>query len=140
MSSYALSAMSYSVSTVEKLPKLAVSTASTPTSKNAACIASITSGRVRQSISLQPSRSAPPKSSAVEVEVLDVRAERAVEDDDPLGDGIEVGCGLMVAQATGGPRRMRTPACGRSASVRTDRPVCGPGSRRGTASVDTGQP
>ena len=50
----------------------------------------MTSGRVRQSISLQPSRAAPPKSSAAEVEILHERAERAVEDDDPLVDGVEV--------------------------------------------------
>ena len=64
LSSWARSATSYSASTVEKLPKLAVSTTSTPTSKNAACIPAITSGRVRQSISLQPSSATPPKSSA----------------------------------------------------------------------------
>ncbi len=93
LSSWAWSATSYSARTVEKLPKLAVSTASTPTSKNAACIPAMTSGRVRQSISLQPSSDGPPKSSADEVEALHVGAERAVEDDDPLVHGVEVARG-----------------------------------------------
>ncbi len=98
---------------MEKLPKLAVSTASTPTSKNAACMPRMTSGRVRQSISLQPSSVGAAEVVGGEVETLDVRAEGTVEDDDPFGDGIEVGLpghGLSRLPAT--PRR---PGCIRSA-------------------------
>ena len=51
----------------------------------------MTSGRVRQSISLQPSSAGAAEVVGAEVEVLHVGAERAVEDDDPLGDGVEVG-------------------------------------------------
>ena len=74
----------------EKAPNVAVSTASTPTAKKASCMPAITSGRVRASISLQPSSSAPPKSSALEVETLHVGAERPVEHDDSLAHGVEV--------------------------------------------------
>ena len=58
-----LGASNIEKATVEKAPKVAVSTASTPASRKALCICSITSGRVRASISLQPSRDGPPKSS-----------------------------------------------------------------------------
>ena len=62
----------------------------------------MTSGRVRHSISLQPSSSGPPKSSGAEVQTLDERAERAVEHDDALVDRVEVGAALASAHATGG--------------------------------------
>src|SRR5680860_1305472 len=55
--------MSYSVSTTPKAPNVAVSTASTPTSKNSEWSCAIRSGRLRARISLHPSRSGPPKSS-----------------------------------------------------------------------------
>src|SRR5262245_63014730 len=57
--------MPYSASTTGKAPNVAVSTASTPTSKNEQCISAITSGRVSTTCSLQPSSWGPPKSSAV---------------------------------------------------------------------------
>ena len=63
-SAWVRSAMPYSCSTVLNEPKLAVSTTSTPTAKKSSCMAAMTSGLVRHSISLQPSSSAPPKSSA----------------------------------------------------------------------------
>ena len=93
------SAMSYSASTVEKLPKLAVSTASTPTSKNAACMPAMTSGRVRHSISLQPSSDGAAEVVGGQVEALHVRAERPVEDDDALVHRFEV-----RLRRHGGPR------------------------------------
>ena len=86
--------MPYSLSTTEKLPNVAVSSASTPTSRNAECIDRITSGRVRHSISLQPSRARPPKSSGLQVEALDERAERAVEHDDAVVHRVEVGLAI----------------------------------------------
>ena len=61
--SCAFSGIEYSARTVENAPNVAVSTASTPASRNALCMLSITSGRVSTSISLQPSREPPPKSS-----------------------------------------------------------------------------
>ena len=77
----------------------------------------MTSGRVRQSISLQPSRAGPPKSSAAEVEVLDVGAERAVEHDDPFGDGVEVRALAM------GSSRLSVASPGLPGVVRIRRPL-----------------
>src|SRR3972149_4784453 len=55
----------YAESGNEKPPKLLVSMTATPTSRKEACTARTTSGRVTLSSSLHPSRSSPPKSSAV---------------------------------------------------------------------------
>ena len=55
--------MPYSLSGTAKEPKLAVSTTSTPTWKNASCMPAMISGRVTTSSSLQPSKASPPKSS-----------------------------------------------------------------------------
>src|SRR2546421_12204192 len=55
--------MPYSARTIGNDPNVAVSTASTPTSKNSWCISAMRSGRVSTTCSLQPSSSGPPKSS-----------------------------------------------------------------------------
>src|SRR5918994_4903404 len=55
--------MPYSARTTGNDPNVAVSTASTPTSKNSLCIRAMTSGRVSTTCSLHPSSSGPPKSS-----------------------------------------------------------------------------
>ena len=60
-----LSAMPYSLSGTANAPNVAVSTTSTPTAKKASCMPATRSGRVSTRISLQPSSSGPPKSSAV---------------------------------------------------------------------------
>jgi hypothetical protein len=62
-SSKVFSGMPYSARTIGNDPNVAVSTASTPTSKNSLCILAMTSGRVSTTCSLQPSSSGPPKSS-----------------------------------------------------------------------------
>ena len=72
-------------------PKVAVSTASTPTAKNASCMPAMTSGRVRQSISLQPSRSAPPKSSAVRSRPWTYVPNAPSKTTTRSGHGVEVG-------------------------------------------------
>ena len=86
----------YSASTGAKAPKVSVSTTSQPTSKNDRWIWSTASGRVTTSSSLQPSRSGPPKSSAVRFGQLQVGAHGAVEDDHPLGGGLEIAGGRTV--------------------------------------------
>src|SRR6266536_1996029 len=63
LSSKVFSGIAYSDKKTGNDPKVAVSTASTPTSKNSRCISAMTSGRVSTTCSLQPSSSGPPKSS-----------------------------------------------------------------------------
>ena len=55
--------MPYSASGTAKAPNVHVSMASTPTARYDSCREAITSGRTTHTISLQPSRSGPPKSS-----------------------------------------------------------------------------
>ena len=66
----------------------------------------ITSGRVSTRCSLQPSRSRPAEVVGGQVETLDVRAERAVEDDDALVDGVEErlrhGIGIQATEGVRG--------------------------------------
>ena len=64
-SSKALSSRPYSASTIDAAPKVSVSMTSQPTSRNWRCTALTASGLVTARFSLQPSRSGPPKSSAV---------------------------------------------------------------------------
>ena len=97
---YVSSAMPYSLSTREKAPKVAVSTASTPASKYSACICWMSSGRVSTRRSLQPSRAGPAEVVRSEILFLDPGAERAVEDEDAFGErGEEFG---HSCQGTGG--------------------------------------
>ena len=84
--------MPYSASTRPNAPKVAVSTASTPTSKYSACIRRMRSGRVSTRCSLQPSSVGAAEVVGSEVLVLDPGAEGAVEDEDALAQrGEEVG-------------------------------------------------
>ena len=53
-------------------------------------MASITSGRVIERWSLLPTWRSPPKSAGAELDRLDLRAHRAVEDDGPALDQIQV--------------------------------------------------
>ena len=77
----------------------------------------MTSGRVSTSISLQPSRSGPPKSSAVQVVALDVGAEGAVVDDDALVDRIEVRLVPHSGKATGPTATLLAGRTARSGAV-----------------------
>ena len=65
LSSKAWSSSPYSARTMEAAPNVSVSITSQPTSKNCRCTAWTASGRVITKFSLQPSKSRPPKSSAV---------------------------------------------------------------------------
>ena len=92
------SAIPYSASTSPNAPNVAVSTASTPASKYSRCIWATRSGRVSTRFSLHPSRSGPPKSSAVEVLALDPGPEGPVEDEDA---GFEGSRGSRTSGTTG---------------------------------------
>ena len=83
------SGMSYSASTTGKEPKVAVSTASTPASKNSVCSSAIRSGRVRTRCSLQPSRRRTSEVVGSEVVLLHPGAEGPVEDEDAIVEGGE---------------------------------------------------
>ena len=63
----------------------------------------MTSGRVTTRISLQPSSSGPPKSSAVRSRGLQVGAGGAVVDDDALTDGVEEAAGSHREKRSGPP-------------------------------------
>ena len=100
--------MSYSASTVEKLPKLAVSMASTPTSKKRGVHAGDDVGPGQAEHLVAALEREPAEVVGGEVETLDVGAEGAVEHDDSFGDRIEVGLSRHEAsEAIGGPDRVR---------------------------------
>ena len=105
-------------------PKVAVSTASTPASKNSECSSAIRSGRVSTRCSLQPSSDGTAEVVGAEIVLLDPGSEGPVEDEDAVAEGgEEVGHG--PDQGTG--------ACGRRASAenRASGPVgpCPPATR-----------
>ena len=88
--------MPYSLSTSGKAPNVAVSTASTPASKNSSCIWATRSGRVSTRCSLQPSSAGAAEVVGAEVLALHPGAERTVEHEHALAQRIEEG-GLRAA-------------------------------------------
>ena len=98
--------MPYSASTRPNAPKVAVSTASTPTSKYSRCICADEVGPREHEVLVAALERGAAEVVGTEVLVLHPGAERAVEDEDALGErGEEVG---HSAQGTGGVRRVRS--------------------------------
>ena len=81
--------MSYSASTTPKAPNVAVSTASTPTSKYSRCIWRMSSGRDKHQVLVATFERFATEVVRTELLALDPGAERAVEDQDAFAHGFE---------------------------------------------------